>query len=341
MGTAIGDLLTKNEASFDDFNGKIVAVDGNNILYQFLSSIRGVDGRPLTDANGRVTSHLNGLFFRTIKLLEAGIKPVFIFDGKPHTLKSDTLKQRRETRLDAKAKFEKALAEKDFETAKKFSQRSVSLTKDMINDAKEMLEAMGIPVVQALSEGEAQAAHMVSNGDCYASVSQDYDSLLFGCPLVIRNLTVSGKRKLPGKKVYVNVSPETINLEESVKKLGISREKLIWIGIMIGTDFNDKIPRVGPKTALKYVQEYDNLEDIFKKLEYEPEYNYKEIEDIFMNIEYTNDYKIEFREIEKGKLIDYLVEKHEFSLDRIKKSVDKLHNIMNEEQKQTGLNQWF
>ncbi len=340
MGTAIGDLLEKQEIDLNFLQSRKVGVDSFNILYQFLSSIRGMDGSPLKDNRGRITSHLTGLFYRTINLLERDIKPVFVFDGKPHELKGETRAKRQAIRTEAEKKFKKAQKEGDMKEARKYGQQAVRLTGEMIEGAKTLVEAMGLPVVQAPSEGEAQVASMVAAGDLYGCISQDYDALLFGTKKLLRNITVSGKRKVPGKDYYYEVKPEMIELDKTLSKLGIDRTKLIWIGILIGTDFNKKFPKVGPKTALKLVQENNSFEDIVKATSFEPDFDYKEIEGIFQNPVSTKDYKIEFGPPNMEKVREFLCEEHDFSKDRVNSSLNKLDEKMREKGQQSRLDQW-
>jgi flap endonuclease-1 len=169
-------------------------MSGYNTLYQFLSIIRQPDGTPLTDSSGRITSHLFGLIYRTTNLMEAGLKLVFVFEGKPSELKADVIKARSERREAAMQKWEetKVLFPED---AFKYAQASARIDATIVADAKTLLTLMGIPYVQAPSEGEAQAAYMVQNGDAELVSSQDYDSLLFGAPITIRNLSAPRKKR--------------------------------------------------------------------------------------------------------------------------------------------------
>jgi flap endonuclease-1 len=340
MGTAIGDILNKEEISLDFLDGRLVGVDSFNTLYQFLSSIRGRDGSPLMDSRGRVTSHLTGLLYRTTNLIEKGIKPVFVFDGKPHKLKAETREKRREIRTAAEKKFEKAKEEGDDEAARKFGRQSSKLTGEMIEETKKLVGLMGLTVVQAPSEGEAQVASMVAKGDLYGCVSQDFDALLFGTPLLFRNITISGKRKAPGKNYYYDVKPEKIDLQKNVRELGIDRKKLVWMGILVGTDFNKKFPKVGAKTALKLVQKFDSFEDIVKKTGHKPDFDYKEIEDLFLKPESTGDYKIEFGKPDREKIFELMVEEHDFSKERVESVLDRLCSKAEETSTQSRLGQW-
>ena len=293
MGVNLSELVEKKEISLDFLAGKRVGIDSYNMLYQFLASIRGPDGMPLADSHGNVTSHLTGLFYRTLNLVDMGIKPVFVFDGKPSKLKAETLRKRREVRTDAEQKSSEALQAGNLEDAQKFGSRALKLTPDMVGEAKELLRLLGIPVVEAPQEGEAQASVMVSRGQLFGVVSQDFDCLLFGAPHLFRNVGLTGKRKVAGKNFYVEVKPQHIELDMALKQLQITRKKLIWLGILVGTDFNEKFPRVGPKTALKLVQGHDSFEEIIVETKHEPEFDYKEIEDVFLkpvNPDSINDY---------------------------------------------------
>ena len=340
MGTAIGELVEKHEIELDFLADRRVGIDSFNILYQFLSSIRGPDGTPLMDSRKRITSHLTGLFYRTINLLDLGVKPVFVFDGEPPKLKEETRKERNKIRTDAEKKFKKARMEGRDEEARKFARQAVKLTGPMIEQAKELVSLMGLPVVQAPGEGEAQIASMVSSGDLYGCVSQDYDALLFGTRRLFRNITISGKRKVPGKDYCYDIKPEMIELEETLQKLGIGREKLIWIGILIGTDFNEKFPKIGPKTALKLVQEKDSFEEIIKETGFKPGFDYREIENIFLRPRTTKEFKTGFSAPKKEKILEFLCEEHDFSKDRVESSLEKLEQKLSERGKQSRLGQW-
>ncbi len=340
MGTAIGELIEREEITLDFLDGRKVGVDSYNIIYQFLSSIRGQDGTPLMDSEGRVTSHLTGLLYRTVNLLERGIKPVFVFDGKPHKLKSETIKERKKIRTEAIRRHEKALREGRLEEAKKYGARALKLTDEMVEDAKSLLEFMGLPIIQAPSEGEAQISKMVEKGDLYGCVSQDFDTLLFGCPVLLRNIAITGRRKVPKKDSYIEINPEKVELQKVLKQLKINREKLIWLGILVGTDFNEKFPRVGPKTALQLVQKHNSFEEIIKETKHKPDFDYKQIEEIFLKPQFTVEYNIEFKPPEKGKVKEFLCEKHDFSEERVENALNKLAEKASEKGEQSRLGQW-
>lgn len=269
VGVNLGDLVVREEAAFEDLSGQRVAIDAYNALYQFLATIRGPDGTPLRDDQGRVTSHLNGLFNRTANLVEAGVRPLYVFDGQPSELKRATLDERRRIKERAKRDYEAALEAGDLETARSKAQQTSTLDKTMVGQAKDLLDAVGVPWLDAPSEGEAQAAHMTRQGVVDATASQDFDSLLFGAPVLYRNLSVGGRRKLPGRQAWVDVAPERIGLEATLSALGLTREQLVDVAVLVGTDYNPGVKGVGPKTALKMVLEEGDLEAVLERAERE------------------------------------------------------------------------
>lgn len=341
MGTQIGELVEKQEIKLSFLNGRRIGIDSYNILYQFLSIIRGADGTPLMDSRGRITSHLTGLLYRTVNLLEAGALPVFIFDGKPSALKAETSKTRREIRTSAEKKFQEAKKKGEVEEARKFAMQSSKLTSEMVEQAKKLLGLMGLPVVQAPSEGEAQIAQMVEKNDLFGCVSQDFDALLFGAKRLLRNVTVSGKRKAPSRNYYYTVSPENIDLQKSLDSLGIDRKKLVWIGILVGTDFNQKFPKIGPKTALNLVKKFDSFEEIIKETGHSPDFDFKEIEDIFLKPSFSTDYKIEFKSPDREGIFSMLCTEHNFSRERVESALNKLEEKSDFSSKQSTLGSWI
>lgn len=319
MGVNISALVERKEIKFEDLKGKIIAIDAFNALYQFLSSIRGADGALLTDSKGRVTSHLQGLFSRTLNLMGRGIKLVYVFDGESPELKILELEKRKERKLAAGDKYRKAVDEEDVDSMLKYSKQSVRLTPEMVNDAKGLLKAMGIPVVEAPSEAEAQAAFMCKRGDVYAAASQDFDALMFGSLRLIRNLTLSQKRKLPSGK-YVETFLEMIELKDLLKILEINQEQLICLGILVGTDFNvGGVKGIGPKKALKIVEEKKKKEKIFEGIDVE----WRAIYEIFSNIPVTDKYKLKWEAADFNRVRSILVNEHDFSEERVMSLLEK------------------
>ncbi len=344
MGLKFKDIVSPKEVTIKDLRDKILAVDSYNLLYQFLTTIRGPDGSPLTDSKGRVTSHLIGLFNRTTSLMEEGLKLVFVFDGKPPAIKQKTWDKRAEVKKQASLLLDKAKVDGDLAAMKKFSARTVKLTKELIDDAKKVITALGLPIVQAPSEGEAQTAFMVAQGDAYASVSQDYDNLIFGCPTLIRNLSIAGKRKKTGKLGFVTIKPEMIELSSVLEELKLTREQLIILAILVGTDYNPGgIKGIGPKKGLKLVQQHkDNFEKIFEEVHWDeesPDLPWKTIYDTIKDIPVTKDYNLEWNKIDDDILRELLKE-FEFSEQRVNSKLEKLQQ-QQKKLNQTGLNSFF
>ncbi len=337
MGVKISEIVGRNTIKMEDLAGKIIAIDAYNTLYQFLSSIRQPDGTPLMDTAGRVTSHLSGLFYRTTKFMEAGIMPVFVFDGTPPAFKHDTLEKRKTIKEEAAKRFGEAMGRGDIEGARKASQASSRLTGEMAGEAKRLLGLLGVPVVQAPSEAEAQAAHIVKNGGAWAAASQDYDSLLFGAPKLVRNLTVTGRKKLPGKETYVEIKPEIISLNGALDKLGITQEQLITIGILIGTDFNAGINGIGPKKALQLVKS-KGTNEIFLENDFGSD-DPAAVLDFFKNPPVTDDYGIKWEKPDEEKIKKIMVDDHSFSEERVAKVLETLGKKSPYGQKNLG--SWF
>ncbi|XRO75535.1 flap endonuclease-1 [Methanocaldococcus sp. 28A] len=325
MGVQFGDFIPKKIISFEDLKGKKVAIDGMNALYQFLTSIRLKDGSPLRNRKGEITSAYNGVFYKTIHLLENDITPIWVFDGEPPKLKEKTRKFRREMKEKAEIKMKEAIKKENFEEAAKYAKRVSYLTPKIVENCKYLLSLMGIPYVEAPSEGEAQASYMAKKGDVWAVVSQDYDALLYGSPRVVRNLTTTKEM------------PELIELNEVLEDLRISLDDLIDIAIFMGTDYNPGgVKGIGFKRAYELVRS-GVAKDVLKK---EVE-NYEEIREIFKKPKVTDDYTLNLKLPNKEGIIKFLVDENDFNYDRVKKHVDKLYNLIANKTKQKTLDAWF
>lgn len=345
MGLNIREIIPRKEIKISDLKGKVVCVDAFNTLYQFLSSVRQMDGTPLMDDKGRVTSHLSGILYRNIALLSEGIKLVYVFDGKAPELKKKTYKKREESRDIAKERYEQAKQVEDIGAMKSYGSQLIRLNEEMVEESKELLKSLGIEVIQAPGEGEAEAAYLSRKKEVFAAVSQDYDSLLFGAPILIRNLTLARKRKTVSG--YVEVHPEKIELQSVLDSLGINLEQLICLGILVGTDYNPKgVPGIGSKRALDFVKKYKQPVLIFEKVEEqimglpeEDRFDWKEIFELFKKHKVA-DAEIKFGKINENKIREILIKEHNFSEDRVNKQIERLKEIR-EEQKQKGLDKWF
>jgi flap endonuclease-1 len=343
LGVDFKDLVPKTPVKLEDLSGKIIAIDAYNAIYQFLSIIRQPDGTPLKDSTGKVTSHLSGLFYRTSNLVEMGLKPIYVFDGIPPTLKAAEVERRRQVKVQAIVSYEKAAAKGDMAKMRMFAQAATSMKDYMQDDSHKLLELMGLPWVQAPSEGEAQAAHMVKRGDADYCASQDYDSLLFGAPRMLRNITISGRRKIPSKKIYVEVVPEVMELSKTLSETGLTYEQLIDVGILIGTDYNpDGIKGLGPKTALKLIKQYGALENALphiKDASFPVEPNC--IRQVFLHPEVTDNYTLEWKQPNVEGVVDFMCRQKEFSEDRVRKSLDKMLEGSKKQKGKMTLEKWF
>lgn len=344
MGVQLREIVApvKVEVELENLAGKVIALDAYNALYQFLATIRQPDGTPLMDAKGRVTSHLNGLFYRTINFLERGLKPVYVFDGKPPELKAAELERRAKLREEAERKYVEALEEGRIEEARIYAQQASRLTSSMVDDAKRLLDVMGIPWVQAPAEGEAQAAYMAAKGDVWAAASQDYDALLYGAPRLVRNLTITGRRKLPRRDEYVEIKPELIELDRLLKYYGITRQQLVYIGILLGTDYNPGgVKGVGPKRALRLVKEFPDITAIAQAVGWNFPVSPDEVAKLFLEPKVTSDYQLEWRRPDKDGVIEFLCDEHQFSRERVLNALERLEKAYSTLFRQSTLESWF
>ena len=345
MGLNIKDIIPRKEIEIGDLRNKLVFVDAYNMLYQFLSTIRQPDGTPLMDNKRRVTSHLSGIFYRNTNLIGEGIKMVYVFDGKPPELKAGTNQARIESKELAKSRYEEAKQAEDTDAMRRYSSQMVRLNDEMLKESKELLEAMGIGVVQAPGEGEAEAAFLNrANMESYGVVSQDYDSLLFGAKNLIRNLGLARKRKTISG--WIEIKPELIELDRVLNLLEINLDQLICLGILVGTDYNPRgIPGIGQKRALEIVKKYKQPVLIFKSVEEqmmslpeEDRFEWQEIFELFHKPRVVNA-DIKFSKVDEGEIKKILVQEHDFSAERVDKQLEKIREIK-EQKKQKSLGDW-
>jgi flap endonuclease-1 len=342
LGVNLSGLVEPRNVELSELRGRTVAVDAYNTIYQFLSIIRQPDGTPLKDSRGRVTSHLSGLLYRTANLIEAGVEPTYVFDGRPHALKYDTIEGRKARREKAEREWEEAVEEGDLEKAFSKAQQTSRMTSDVLASSKGLLRALGVPTVDAPGDGEAQGAYMCSRGDVWAAASQDYDSLLFGAPTLVRNVTVTGRRKVPGKNVYRDVGIEVIDSAESLAALGITREQLVDVCILMGTDFNPGIPGIGPKKGLKLIKEHGSLERALERMGSEIE-EAEEGRDIFLHGEYCDGYDLRPGCVDRDAVLGMMTD-HAFSPDRVSSALERMESSRKAEaarRRQKSLDCWF
>lgn len=340
LGVKLAPLVIPQVLTLETLKGRSFAVDAANQLHQFLALIRTPDGVPLKDRQGRVTSHLVGLLYRTTRLItDYNLKLIFVFDGKPPDLKSREIKKRQTVRERAEKEYEEAVARGDMKTAWSKAVATGRLSKSMAKEAQQVLRYLGIPFVQAPSEGEAQAAYMVQKGHAWATASRDFDTLLFGTPRLLRYLTLTGRKRLPSRGTSVPLQPELIELNRVLNEHGLNQEQLVDMALLIGTDFNPGIPKVGPKTALKLILEHKTLENLPEKIQSELPSNYQVIRQIFLDHPVTDDFDISSKPVDKEGLLTFLCEERGFSEMRVSGVIDRLMKAQ-QSQRQQSLDAW-
>ncbi|CAN3374949.1 hypothetical protein DIURU_003669 [Diutina rugosa] len=306
--------------------GRKVAIDASMCLYQFLIAVRQSDGQQLTSDSGETTSHLSGLFYRTIRLVENNIKPVYVFDGKPPVLKGGELEKRLKRREEAEKALETAKETGDVTETMKFEKRMVRVSREQNAEAKKLLELMGIPIVEAPCEAEAQCAELAAGGKVFAAASEDMDTLCYKPPFLLRHLTFSEARKMP---------IDQLEYTEAIAGLDLTHEQFIDMCILLGCDYCETIKGVGPVTAYKLIKEHGSLDAIVEHIEANPEktkykvppnWPYKEARQLFMSPEVTpsKDITIKWNEPDVEGLIEYMVKEKGFSEDRIRSGAEKL-----------------
>jgi flap endonuclease-1 len=318
MGVPLTPIIVKQQLSLDELRGRTLAVDANGELYQFLALIRLRDGSPLMDSKGRITSHLSGLFYRTTRLIaDYGLRLAFVFDGKPPVLKSAEISRRRAVRERYEAERLEAVRTGDLGRAYSKATMTSRLSREMVAEAGQLLTLMGMPVIQAPGEGEAQASYMALRERVWAVSSKDYDCLLFGTPRLQRFLTVSGKEFLPSTGAFRPIVPELIESEHLLRSLRIDREQLVDLAILVGTDFNAGVHGIGPKKALKLVQEYGLIENMPAAIQDSVGSSLREVRSIFLNHDVTDDFCVEWKAPDVDGILRYLCDEREFDRTRV------------------------
>ena len=325
MGVNLTPIITRHQVDLEYFRGRTLAVDASIELYQFLSIVRLRDGSPLMDSQGHVTSHLSGIVFRTARLIaDHGIRPIFVFDGRPPDLKAAEIEKRREAKKKAQEEYEKAKAAGDMATAWSKIVMTTRLTREMVDDAKRLLGLLGIPWVQAPSEGEAQAALMAQRGQAFTVAGKDYDSLLFGSPRLARFVALQSTEFLPSIGRSRPSPPEVIDTEENLKALRLTRTQLIEAAILVGTDFNDGVKGIGPKTAVKRMNESGSLENLPPEIRGKLPPNFPAIRDYFLHPEVNEEPDVQKGRLDLDAAIEFLCGERDFARDRVGKALDRL-----------------
>ncbi|KAG8181765.1 hypothetical protein JTE90_018072 [Oedothorax gibbosus] len=325
--TGLAKLIADNapsavkENEIKNYFGRKIAIDASMSIYQFLIAVR-QESNMLTDSEGETTSHLVGLFYRTIRMIENGIKPVYVFDGKPPQMKSSELEKRKERREEAQKNLEKAEEEGVAEDVNKFSRRLVKVTKQHNDDCKELLKLMGVPYVEAPCEAEAQCASLVKAGKVYATATEDMDSLTFGSNILLRHMTFSEARKMPIKEFHLN---------RVLEELGLNHEEFIDLCILLGCDYCESIKGIGPKKAIEYIKNNKSIEKIIEKMDKSkykvPEdWMFKEARELFKQPDVADSESVELKwsDPDEEGLIKFLCGSKGFSEERVRNGVKKL-----------------
>jgi flap endonuclease-1 len=341
MGSNIAPIVKRKIISLKDLSYKVLAVDASIEIHQFLALVRKPNGELFTNKEGKVTSHLIGLLFRTTRLIsEYGINLIFVFDGKPPELKKGEILRRRIEKEKAMKEWIEALIKQDYRKA--FSKAVVTgkIDEEILNSTKRLLNLLGIPYIEAPSEAEAQAAYMAINGTAWACATKDYDALLFGAPRIVRYLSIKGFEFLPSKGIMRPIKPELVIAEEVYKELNINREQLIDLAILVGTDFNEGIKGIGPKKALELIKKYKKIENMPLNIRKKLPDNYEEIRNFFLNPPVLKEFSIKFGDIDEKGLIEFLVHEMDFSEERVRGAIERMRKGIIK-RKQGSLNYWF
>jgi flap endonuclease-1 len=313
VGLPLRDIVQAQQLPWEALAGRTLAVDGFNAAYQFLATIRQRDGQLFTDPEGRVTSHLVGVFYRTTSLLREGVLPVWVFDGKPPERKSGTIRQRIASKERAEEEWQAALAAGDLETARRKAAQTSHLTRPMVEELMRLLTALGVPALQAPGEGEAQAAQMAARNTVWASASEDYDTLLFGAPRLVRGLAARGSGS-------TTPAAQLIDRNELLATLGIDGEELILLGLVVGTDFNEGVRGYGPKKALKLVQQHLGFDATVAKVGLDPA-EAKEVAEIFRHPLANDLGPTNFGPVDESAVLELLVDEHGFAEARVRAAI--------------------
>jgi flap endonuclease-1 len=306
--------------------GRKVAIDASMCLYQYLIAVRQSDGQQLTSEDGETTSHLLGMFYRTIRLVENGIKPMYVFDGKPPVLKGGELEKRMIRKKEALKQQEDIKDTATVEEMVRYEKRSVRVTKEQNNEAKKLLELMGIPYVDAPCEAEAQCAELAVAGKVFAAASEDMDTLCYSPPYLLRHLTFAEARKMP---------IDQIDYQKAMEGLEMDKQTFIDLCILLGCDYCETIKGVGPVTAFKLIKEHGSLDNIVKWIEENPgstkfkvpeNWPYAEARELFLHPDVSpgSEINLKWQEPKVDELVEFMVKQKGFSEDRVRSGAEKL-----------------
>ncbi|WP_254528943.1 flap endonuclease-1 [Natrinema gelatinilyticum] len=324
MGNAaLRDIAVIEEIPFDDIEG-VVAVDAHNWLYRYLTTtVKWTNSDAYTTADGTEVANLVGIVQGLPKFFENDVTPVMVFDGGPSELKTDEIESRREQRRSYEAQLETAREEGDEIAIAQLESRTQRLTPTIQETSREVLRLLDVPIVEAPAEGEAQAAHMAKRGDADYVGSEDYDALLFGAPLTLRQLTSKG-------------DPELMDLEATLDHHDLTLEQLIDAAILIGTDFNDGVTGIGPKTAISAITEHGDLWSVLEDRGEHIEHGDR-IRQLFRDPTVTDEYEFDTSlDPDLEAATAYVTEEWDVHADEVERGFERIEESVT----QTGLDRW-
>jgi len=314
--------------------GRKVAIDASMSIYSFLIAVRS-EGQQLMNESGETTSHLMGMFYRTLRIVDNGIKPLYVFDGAPPKLKSGELAKRFQRKAEAIEGMEEAKETGTAEEVEKFSRRTVRVTREHNAECQRLLKLMGIPYIIAPTEAEAQCAVLARAGKVYAAASEDMDTLCFDSPILLRHLTFSEQRKEPIQEIH---------LDKVLSGLNMERKQFIDLCILLGCDYVDPIPKIGPNTALKMIREHGTLEKVVEAIKSDKKERYvipddwpfADARELFITPDVRpadhEDCDFKWENPDVDGLVQFLVTEKGFSEDRVRNSVAKLQKNLKSSQ---------
>eukprot|EP00922_Rhytidocystis_sp_ex-Travisia-forbesii_P063404 GHVS01094339.1.p1 GENE.GHVS01094339.1~~GHVS01094339.1.p1 ORF type:complete len:448 (+),score=74.87 GHVS01094339.1:81-1424(+) len=313
------------QREFGSFVGRTLAIDASMSLYQFMIAIRDTESHgTLTNEQGETTSHITGFLARAVRLLEYGIKPVYVFDGKPPILKGGELAKRKDKRDQAEKELEAAREAGDMEEVRKQIGRTVKVTKQHNEEVKKLLGYMGVPVVEAPCEAEAQCAELTKTGKAFATATEDADALTFGSTVLVRHLNFSDSKAKQNPIL-------SIDLQVVLEELGLTMSQFVDFCILCGCDYCDTIRGIGAKTAYNLIKEHKDIETVIENIDIAkhplPEhFPYKQAREFFHSPEVIQgaDIRVQWKDADNDGLIKFLVEENNFNAGRVDAYINRL-----------------
>ncbi|WP_435116906.1 flap endonuclease-1 [Halolamina sp. C58] len=325
MGNAdLRDVAAIEDVSFDSLSGSVVAVDAHNWLYRYLTTtVKFTADSVYTTDDGEEVANLVGVVQGLPKFFEADVTPVFVFDGGVTDLKSDEVERRREQREQAEQRRQAAEEAGEAVEAARLDARTQRLTDTIHETTRGLFDRLDVPYMEAPAEGEAQCAHMAAAGDVDYAGSEDYDTMTFGSPLTLRQLTSKG-------------DPELMDLQKTLEKHEITYEQLVDVALLMGTDFNEGVSGYGPKTAVKAVKEHG---DIWGVMDAEDVYveNADRVRELFFDPPVTDEYELDLDvdpDIDAAKR--YVTETWGVDAGEVERGFERIEESL----VQTGLDDW-